>query len=104
MVGAAPGEKGTLEPAGIEPGRFAEGLDRGGHAHPLGEVDEQIGRPGVDLVVTLGRHHLAVGLLFDLAHRSSSNRRQTSPILAGRPAATDRRTTPRRATALRYPR
>ena len=71
VVRSSPDEERPLECSCVEAGGPAEGADRRADADPLGEVDDQIRRPGVDLGVLLCLEHLAVGPFLDFAHGSS---------------------------------
>lgn len=68
MVGSPTDQEGSLEALLVQSGGAAEGGDRGPDAHSLREVDEQVGRPRVDLPVVLRGDHVAVVALIGLAH------------------------------------
>ena len=60
VIRPAAHQEDPLEALRVQARRSAEGGNRRADAPALGEVDEQIGRPAVDLIVGLGLHHLAV--------------------------------------------
>ena len=68
MIRSPADEEGTLEAAFVEPRGPAERRDRRPDAHPLGEVHEQVGGPGVHLARVLVLHHLPIAALVDVAH------------------------------------
>ena len=69
VVWSASHQEGSLEAALVEAGCGAEGGDGGSHPNPLGEVDEQIRGPAVDLLVGLLGDHRPVRLLLDVGAR-----------------------------------
>jgi hypothetical protein len=68
VIGPTPNKECTLEPGGVEVGGAAEGADGSPDAEPLGEVHEEVRRPGVDQLVALRGHHLPVLPLVGIAH------------------------------------
>ena len=67
-AGAATEQERPLEAALVQAGHLAERGDGRPDPHALGEVHEEIRRPGVHLPGILVLHHLPIAALVDVAH------------------------------------
>ena len=91
VVRAPANEERTLEALLVEMGHAAERADGGADPLSFREVDEEVGRPAIDLLVGLSGDHLPVGLFLgsSTAHGDDSSPhppRATALPAPGRPA------------------